>query len=129
MVSGFFTSPYDHARIISGEASPILIESKCSTGACCLNSFSRSFMSLILLQFHVDAERADLLHEDVEGLRHTRIHLVIAVDDVLVHLGATVHVIRLDGQHLLQRVGRSEEHTSELQSPMYLVCRLLLEKK
>src|SRR5437762_3576894 len=26
-------------------------------------------------------------------------------------------------------IGRSEEHTSELQSPMYLVCRLLLEKK
>src|SRR5437764_6864438 len=24
---------------------------------------------------------------------------------------------------------RSDEHTSELQSPMYLVCRLLLEKK
>src|SRR5437879_7078533 len=33
---------------------------------------------------------------------------------------------------LLEQVGldlRSEEHTSELQSPMYLVCRLLLEKK
>src|SRR5437879_11454153 len=32
---------------------------------------------------------------------------------------------------LRQRTGRerSEEHTSELQSPMYLVCRLLLEKK
>ena len=30
---------------------------------------------------------------------------------------------------LLNRVARSEEHTSELQSPMYLVCRLLLEKK
>src|ERR1017187_3955174 len=28
-----------------------------------------------------------------------------------------------------RRSGRSEEHTSELQSPMYLVCRLLLEKK
>src|SRR5437762_9436322 len=27
------------------------------------------------------------------------------------------------------RSRRSEEHTSELQSPMYLVCRLLLEKK
>src|SRR5437764_8576637 len=26
-------------------------------------------------------------------------------------------------------IDRSEEHTSELQSPMYLVCRLLLEKK
>src|SRR5258708_26513675 len=26
-------------------------------------------------------------------------------------------------------LGRSEEHTSELQSPDHLVCRLLLEKK
>src|SRR5437879_11295216 len=37
------------------------------------------------------------------------------------------------GQLAQQRQGdqrrRSEEHTSELQSPMYLVCRLLLEKK
>src|SRR5437764_6394999 len=31
--------------------------------------------------------------------------------------------------HLSGRDVRSEEHTSELQSPMYLVCRLLLEKK
>src|SRR3712207_6950153 len=29
----------------------------------------------------------------------------------------------------LAREGRSEEHTSELQSRQYLVCRLLLEKK
>src|SRR5947209_9733018 len=28
-----------------------------------------------------------------------------------------------------QRAARSEEHTSELQSRQYLVCRLLLEKK
>src|SRR5437762_8585550 len=34
----------------------------------------------------------------------------------------------LDERHSL-RGHRSEEHTSELQSPMYLVCRLLLEKK
>jgi len=31
--------------------------------------------------------------------------------------------------HTDVQVVRSEEHTSELQSPMYLVCRLLLEKK
>src|SRR5256885_10617169 len=31
--------------------------------------------------------------------------------------------------HELQQVRRSEEHTSELQSPCNLVCRLLLEKK
>src|SRR5438552_10620601 len=29
----------------------------------------------------------------------------------------------------LRGAGRSEEHTSELQSPDHLVCRLLLEKK
>src|SRR5437762_9955156 len=29
----------------------------------------------------------------------------------------------------MEQEQRSEEHTSELQSPMYLVCRLLLEKK
>src|SRR5205809_5638324 len=30
---------------------------------------------------------------------------------------------------LFARAGRSEEHTSELQSRLHLVCRLLLEKK
>src|SRR5438445_4437938 len=33
------------------------------------------------------------------------------------------------GLHRAQRLERSEEHTSELQSRQYLVCRLLLEKK
>src|SRR3712207_7571491 len=33
-----------------------------------------------------------------------------------------------DGEHERERL-RSEEHTSELQSRQYLVCRLLLEKK
>src|SRR5438876_10185657 len=32
-------------------------------------------------------------------------------------------------QGRLRRCHRSEEHTSELQSPVHLVCRLLLEKK
>src|SRR3712207_8720177 len=47
-------------------------------------------------------------------------------------------LVGLDGEHLdvtlLDQPGldvdqRSEEHTSELQSRQYLVCRLLLEKK
>src|SRR3712207_7741034 len=33
------------------------------------------------------------------------------------------------GLRVKLNVGRSEEHTSELQSRQYLVCRLLLEKK
>src|SRR3989454_3516001 len=32
-------------------------------------------------------------------------------------------------EHRRRQDGRSEEHTSELQSPCNLVCRLLLEKK
>src|SRR5690348_17768509 len=33
------------------------------------------------------------------------------------------------GSAALRHGARSEEHTSELQSPVHLVCRLLLEKK
>src|SRR5256885_5597148 len=40
-----------------------------------------------------------------------------------------VAVIPADGQGPLLPGARSEEHTSELQSPCNLVCRLLLEKK
>src|SRR3712207_7008162 len=36
---------------------------------------------------------------------------------------------RRHGERGGQRARRSEEHTSELQSRQYLVCRLLLEKK
>src|SRR2546426_5696702 len=37
--------------------------------------------------------------------------------------------VQLLGRRRGERVKRSEEHTSELQSPCKLVCRLLLEKK
>src|SRR3712207_7484042 len=36
---------------------------------------------------------------------------------------------RYPGSGHLRRANRSEEHTSELQSRQYIVCRLLLEKK
>src|SRR2546426_1651684 len=40
-------------------------------------------------------------------------------------IGGIVVVVAVSGE----LGGRSEEHTSELQSPCNLVCRLLLEKK
>src|SRR5882757_10214964 len=44
--------------------------------------------------------------------------------------GSRAHLSSLAAAHFLVRSGiRSEEHTSELQSRQYLVCRLLLEKK
>src|SRR3712207_7428596 len=42
--------------------------------------------------------------------------------------GHPAPVLARDEQSL-RSYGRSEEHTSELQSRQYLVCRLLLEKK
>src|SRR5690348_17719776 len=59
--------------------------------------------------------------------------------DTIEEWGATVAaILRTHAHHdhvvheddLRARYGvRSEEHTSELQSPVHLVCRLLLEKK
>src|SRR5690348_18109762 len=51
--------------------------------------------------------------------------------DHAVHaMGAVVAEQRVGaGFGLAARRTRSEEHTSELQSPVHLVCRLLLEKK
>src|SRR5205809_5830199 len=42
-----------------------------------------------------------------------------------VAIGRREHAASLDGREIV----RSEEHTSELQSRLHLVCRLLLEKK
>src|SRR5437763_12338820 len=44
--------------------------------------------------------------------------------------GASISAaVTTPGPFFAMCTSRSEEHTSELQSPMYLVCRLLLEKK
>src|SRR3712207_7555573 len=51
------------------------------------------------------------------GLRHIALH------------GVDRHAEAGRGETLNDRDDRSEEHTSELQSRQYLVCRLLLEKK
>src|SRR2546422_6934704 len=43
--------------------------------------------------------------------------------------GGDAYPHRLLGEETIDGAGRSEEHTSELQSRLHLVCRLLLEKK
>src|SRR5437879_9322918 len=87
--------------------------------------------------------RVRLLDVDVEFLdrffNHSRLDLAFAQefrqcgqrDEARVHLEKVAQgrpAIAAAESVRAQR-GRSEEHTSELQSPMYLVCRLLLEKK
>src|SRR2546423_894437 len=74
------------------------------------------------------AARARRAHDPANGeraaplLRDFNRHLISRAADAA----------RLDldrGAHVVNRALRSEEHTSELQSLAYLVCRLLLEKK
>src|SRR5947209_19216950 len=60
------------------------------------------------------------LHDALPIFLDRREHLV-AVDRAV--------TVAVDVLERLHRVVRSEEHTSELQSRQYLVCRLLLEKK
>src|SRR2546422_3372204 len=49
---------------------------------------------------------------------------------VIIATGAEYRRLAIDGLSRIEGAGvRSEEHTSELQSRLHLVCRLLLEKK
>src|SRR5262245_62612541 len=68
--------------------------------------------------------------------RSARIHVMVASrSGPSALLGDLVVVAALEGDpvgnynKVTKKCGRSEEHTSELQSLRHLVCRLLLEKK
>src|SRR6266550_4611180 len=56
---------------------------------------------------HVEAERLHLLDEDLERLGDAGFGDVLALDDRLVDLDPAEDVVGLDGQQLLQRVGRA----------------------
>src|SRR2546422_2182533 len=57
--------------------------------------------------------------------------VVVGRGDELEHRTVIVRVVERPGkgQRAVRVAERSEEHTSELQSRLHLVCRLLLEKK
>src|SRR3712207_8742666 len=71
-------------------------------------------------------------HPAPDDMGHVEEAREVRVDDLVPLLrrhaveGRVTGDARVVHQHL---DGRSEEHTSELQSRQYLVCRLLLEKK
>src|SRR3712207_7936890 len=72
------------------------------------------------------------LGDQADGVRGSRVHVPGSTSQVKgVQLG-TWSLERGTAHWGITRAGipgRSEEHTSELQSRQYLVCRLLLEKK
>src|SRR3712207_7499679 len=66
--------------------------------------------------------------EEREGVRETHVHL--SAPGAAAAVPGLARAGLLVGRHArVVEAGRSEEHTSELQSRQYLVCRLLLEKK
>src|SRR5690348_18219655 len=85
------------------------------------------------------ADAFGLQQQFVERRKHGEIadQLLIVEHPHVVTMGRNGHDENLlCAPELLNRAGiefhrtdRSEEHTSELQSPVHLVCRLLLEKK
>src|SRR3712207_8918655 len=90
--------------------------------------YTTLFRSLLHVAF-LDLQRAGPRQIADVRPRHA-VGLQLMVDGV----GAPDAEARLDTVRVFvaERVvkeGRSEEHTSELQSRQYLVCRLLLEKK
>src|SRR3712207_6899765 len=66
-------------------------------------------------------------HHDQHGI--ARVHFRSAPSSVSVRGSTTSNVDPTPSSERTSIVPRSEEHTSELQSRQYLVCRLLLEKK
>src|SRR5258708_10648423 len=62
-------------------------------------------------------------------LFRSRLELTLALGHARLEIGERRLEPRVGRVSLLQDGCRSEEHTSELQSPDHLVCRLLLEKK
>src|SRR5229473_2778248 len=79
------------------------------SASCCGRSFlggwDRGLLGRRLHQLDVQAERLQLLDEHVERLGQARLERVLALDDRLVHAGASDHVVGLHGEELLQRVG------------------------
>src|SRR5256886_6293918 len=63
---------------------------------------------------------------------HADVKFTHQIERVVTHQARHVEILGEDQRHQHRhraRDGRSEEHTSELQSQSNLVCRLLLEKK
>src|SRR5690348_18025756 len=74
--------------------------------------------------------RSELLERGVEpAAARRREHRVARVGDEAAHLVLAWRDDLVGQPRDRVLVERSEEHTSELQSPVHLVCRLLLEKK
>src|SRR3712207_8781849 len=74
--------------------------------------------------------RVELLTGSLKAAEKRRLHADLSVGEI--HAAVGTHALIQEAVSFarlgLVVIDRSEEHTSELQSRQYLVCRLLLEK-
>ena len=76
-----------------------------------------------------DDKSGKILVESLTTVGHDLAEKFIVPDDIYQIRAVVSRWIADDFFQVILTTGRSEEHTSELQSPDHLVCRLLLEKK
>src|SRR3712207_7724750 len=81
--------------------------------------YTTLFRSILQQDGHTVHEAGDGV-DALELMERAAVPMELVVSDIIMP--------RLNGVELMKAL-RSEEHTSELQSRQYLVCRLLLEKK
>src|SRR3712207_3803490 len=97
-------------------------------------SARESYLNIPALIAACEITGADAVHPGYGFLSENARFAEVLASHHITFIGPKAEHIRLMGDKIeakrtAKRLGRSEEHTSELQSRQYLVCRLLLEKK
>src|SRR3712207_8538354 len=117
----FFSSRRRHTRYWRDWSSDV-----CSSDLIPSEEIEHAFRTNIISMFHLCKAAIPNMHPGSAIINSTSIQ-AYQPTPVLLHYATTKGAIRTFTQGLAQELARSEEHTSELQSRQYLVCRLLLE--
>ena len=92
-------------------------------------AYGKSIVYGALREFGFDFMRDNLKLSSAEVVQQDlNVAIIDEADHALID-EANIPLIIAGGAGEIPKIPRSEEHTSELQSQAYLVCRLLLEKK
>src|SRR2546426_3461859 len=120
----------EHQRHNGGKLGSVLMKLGYITDDQITGVLSRQYgvPSINLKYYEVDQNVIKLIPQDT-AVRYQIVPLSRVGSTLTIAMTDPTNVFAMDDIKFMTLVGRSEEHTSELQSPCNLVCRLLLEKK